>query len=67
MKPSTIECREGERRRGQRTTRVVLIAFAILEALVIFGAVVPALLEESPSERPPAPTTGASHDRPSFP
>ena len=58
MRPATVDYRADERRRSRRTTRIVLVAFAILEALVIFGVVVPALLA-----RPHESTAAHTHDR----
>jgi hypothetical protein len=59
---SAAEDKDGARRRGARTARIVLIAFAIIEAIVIFGVVVPALLKESPAGDRPHHATGASND-----
>jgi hypothetical protein len=58
MRAVTVADRELERRRSVRTTRIVLITFAIVEAVVIFGLVVPTLLESSSQEQAPAPHAG---------
>lgn len=58
MRAVGVADREQERRRSVRTTRIVLITFAIVEAIVIFGIVVPTLLESSSQERAPAAQAG---------
>lgn len=45
MKTPASDTRDTVRRRDARIARIVLIAFALVEAVVIFGVIVPALLE----------------------
>ena len=49
MSQSANTVDRGPRARCSRAEQVALIGLAILEALVIFGAVVPALLKQSPA------------------
>lgn len=52
--------RAEKRARSARIARIVIIALAILEAALIFGAVIPSVLRKTSSEHPRQ-TTGASH------
>ena len=44
MNHDTTDVRDRVRRRDARIARIVLIGFALVEAIVIFGVIVPALL-----------------------
>ena len=45
MKSGAADSRDTVRRRDARIARIVLIGFVLVEAVVIFGVIVPALLE----------------------
>ncbi len=48
--------------RTTRAERIALIACAILEAVLIFGVVVPTVLHRSHTTERPDDSAGASHD-----
>ena len=48
--------------RTTRMERIALIAAAILEAILIFGVVVPTVLKRSNAADAPQPTTGVHHE-----
>ena len=64
MKNIAMEGKDRIRPDGARAGRIVLIAFAIVEAILIFGVVVPAMFKGTPSGSAPNTRQEQFHDRP---